>query len=361
MKSRGDIAVRVDASSEIGVGHVRRCVTLMRQLRIDGFTVRLIGAQRFGAAIETLVEDIPIFWLEDRKSGIGRKQYSNNEARDAEATLSVIGRYPEGLSLVVVDHYRLGEQWERIIREAGHRVLAIDDFRDRRHCADILVGDSAAPFDPLLNSYTGKAQVLAGVEFALVDPEFSFSEQVPSPADSRKRLLVSYGGADPTDETTKALAAIRLLRQDGRCSGWLGKVDVVVGHANLRAAEVSELAEGIEDVIVHVAPKSLAPLMRKTDVLLTAGGNSMVEALTIRKPCVVTLTSNNQTLMVDQLLEQRAILFLGNHAMVSPRDVAKVMTKLLFGYEQFANDIRTRHIFDHFGARRISAAIQSTA
>jgi len=358
LKGLGDVTVRVEASSEIGIGHLRRCVTLMRQLRIDGFNVRLIGAQRFGEAIETLVEDMPVFWLDDRESGIDRKQYSGNEVWDAEATLSLIGRYPEGSSLVAVDHCRLGEQWERIIREAGHRVLAIDDFRDRRHCADILVGDSAAPFDPLLNSYTGKAQVLVGADFALVDPEFAFSEQVPSSADSRKRLLVSYGGADPTDETTKALEAIRLLRRDRRCSEWLGRVDVVVGHANLRAAEVIGLAQGIEDVIVHIAPGSLAPLMRKTDVFLTAGGNSMIEALTMQKPCLVTLTSDNQTLMVDQLLEQRAILSLGNHAMVSPRDVAKAMTKLLSDYEQFANDIRIRPIFDHFGARRISAAIQ---
>jgi UDP-2,4-diacetamido-2,4,6-trideoxy-beta-L-altropyranose hydrolase len=331
----------------------------MRQLRSDGFDVRLIGAQRFGAAIETLIEDMPVFWLEDRAQGIDRIQYSDNEAWDAEATLSIIGRYPARSSWVVVDHYRLGEEWERIIREAGHRVLVIDDFRDRRHCADILVGDSETPFDPLLNSYTGKAHVLAGVEFALVDQEFAFSEQVPCPADSKKRLLVSYGGADPTDETTKALEAIRLFRQDGRCREWLGKVDVVVGHANLRAAEVSELAEGVEGVIVHVAPESLAPLMHKTDVFLTAGGNSMVEALIMRKPCLVTLTSDNQALMVGQLVEQRAIFFLGNHAMVSPLDVVKAMTKFLSDHEQFTNDIRIRPIFDHFGARRISAAIQS--
>ena len=334
-------------------------MTLMRQLRSDGFNVRLIGAQRFGAAVEMFIEKIPVFWLADRESGFDWKQGSDNEVWDAEATLSIIGRCPIRSSWVIVDHYGLGEQWERMICKAGHRVLVIDDFRDRRHCANILVGDSGASFDPRLNSCTGKAQVLAGVEFALVDPEFAFSEQEPSSADTRKRLLVSYGGADPTNETTKALEAIRLFRQDGRCREWLGKVDVVVGHANLRAAEVSGLAEGIEDVVVHVAPESLAPLMRKTDLFLTAGGNSLVEALTMRKACLVTRTSDNQALMVDQLLEQQAILFLGNHAMVSPLDMAKAMTKLLSNYEQFSDDIRIRAIFDHFGARRISAAIQS--
>ena len=118
-------------------------------------------------------------------------------------------------------------------------------------------------------------------------------------------------------------------------------------------------AKKIEDVIVHIAPGSLAPLMRNADLLLTAGGNSMVEGLTMRKPCLVTLTSDNQALMVAQLLEQRAILSLGDHAMVSPLDVAKAVTKVLSEYEKFASYIGAWPIFDHCGARRISAAIQS--
>jgi hypothetical protein len=56
---------------------------------------------------------------------------------------------------------------------------------------------------------------------------------------------------------------------------------------------------------------------------------------------------------------QRAIRVLGNHAMVGPRDVMKAMAKLHSDYEQFAREVRARPLFDHFGAHRISAAIQS--
>ena len=149
MKNRGDIAVRVDANSEIGLGHLRRCVTLIRQLKQDRFTVRLIGRFRFIKEIQSLIEDISVFWLEDNPT-LQWDEFGN-EVADAKASLAIIGPPPIKPSWVIVDHYGLGEQWERIIREAGHRVLVIDDFRNRRHVADILVSDTNARFDPTLN------------------------------------------------------------------------------------------------------------------------------------------------------------------------------------------------------------------
>lgn len=331
----------------------------MRQLVIDGFDVRLIGRYRFGKDIESLIEEFPSSWLEDTEIAINQRLMLENEVHDAEATLSIIGRIPAGLSWVIVDHYELDWQWERIIREAGHSVLVIDDFRDRRHFADILVSDTNTPFSPTLNGCLSKALQLVGAEFALIDPEFAFSEETMFSVESKKRLLVSYGGSDPTDETSKALEAVRLLRHDEKCRDLLGRVDVVVGPANTRRDDVVSVAKEIEDVFVHIAPGSLAPLMRKTDLFLTAGGNSMVEALTMRKPCLVTVTSGNQALMVAQLLEPQAIVSLGDHALVGPLDVASALTSFLTVYEQIAKNIKARPIFDHLGARRISEAIQS--
>lgn len=354
-----NLYIRVDADSKIGIGHLRRCKTLIRQLSVDGFNIRIVGRYQFGEKVESLIEGIPISWMENREFATNESIGLEDEVWDAERTLSIIGRYPRGLSWVIVDHYGLGEQWERIIREAGHRVLVIDDFRNRRHWADILVSDTNAPFDPALNGFLGGTYELVGAQYALVDSEFAFSEETSSSVENKKRLLISYGGSDPTDETSKAVEAVRLLRHDEQCREWLGRVDVVVGLVNPRTVDVIKFGKEIDDVDVHIAPRSLAPLMRKADLFLTAAGNSMVEGLTMRKPCLVTLTSDNQSLMLTQLLEQRAILSLGDHTMVGPIDVAKAVTKILSEYEQFSDSVRSRPIFDHLGARRISEAIQS--
>ncbi len=358
MKSRGNVTVRVDANSEVGLGHLKRCLTLIIQLRIDGFNVQLVGRHRFGKEIKSIIEGIPVFWLEDTEFIINQRLSVETEAWDAEGTLSIIGRYPTEKSWVVVDHYGLGKQWERIIREAGHSVLVIDDFRNRNHYADMLVSDTMGPFDPTLNGNLSGAYELVGPQFTLVDPEFAFSEETSSPVENKKRLLVCYGGSDPTNETVKALRAIHILRNNGQFCERVGKVDVIVGHTNTRKSDVIQSAKEVEDVGIHIAPGSLAPLMREADVLLTAGGNSMVEGLTMRKPCLVTLTNDNQIRMVAQLLEQQAILLLGEYMMVDSRDVAKGVIKILSEYDQFVSNIRARPIFDHLGAHRISAAIQ---
>ncbi len=353
LKNCTDVAIRVDADSQIGIGHLKRCLTLFSQLTIDGFNVRLIGRAPFGKEIESLLRGIPISWLQF--SGASPRDH---EIRDAEATLSIIGRQSDRPSRVILDHYGLGESWESLIREAGHRVLVIDDFRNRRHCADVLVSDTNRPFNPALNQCPGTVRVLVGADYALVDPAFAYAEEHLSSLKAKKRILISYGGSDPTDETTKALEAVRLVRLNEVSRDLIGEVDVVVGHGNTRKGSVSRLAKQIQDVIVHLSPGSLAPLMRQADLLLIAGGNSMVEGLTLRKPCLVTRTSNNQSLMVDQLLEQQAIFLLGSHKDVRPGDVVNAVTKFLFEYEQHASVVKARPFFDNLGARRISAAIQ---
>ena len=47
------------------------------------------------------------------------------------------------------------------MRDAGHRLCVIDDFRDRRHHADLLVSDAETPFDPAMNDLAVTARVLA--------------------------------------------------------------------------------------------------------------------------------------------------------------------------------------------------------
>ena len=125
--------IRADANPTIGIGHLRRCITLGKQLQNDGFTIQLITQCRCDANIEKLIENFNISWLNDNEISCNHESNQSQELWDAEATLSIIGRYPTCISWVIVDNYQLGELWERTICKAGHKILAIDDFRNRRY------------------------------------------------------------------------------------------------------------------------------------------------------------------------------------------------------------------------------------
>ena len=351
------VAFRVDANQQVGLGHFRRCLTLADWLDDLGCTIRLVCRNRLGPAVASLAARYTVCALEEGPGAPTGGLVPDEELWDAKATLSVMGKGEHDTSWVVVDSYQLGHRWERRVRDAGHRIMVIDDFRDRMHHADLLVSDSETPFDPKLNECAGVAQTLVGREYSLIGPEY---EYFPAPFPRKTglvRLLVSYGGADSANETLKAIRAVGMLKSSAATRDVLGQVDVVVGQLNPFANDIARLAQYIQDVVVHRAPRSLAAMIRATDLFLTAGGNSLVEALALRKPTLVTVTSDNQVLMVNQLVEEGMIRLLGARATVTPEVVAAAIVSVLADLDRFARRVASRPLFDHLGAQRIATAM----
>jgi UDP-2,4-diacetamido-2,4,6-trideoxy-beta-L-altropyranose hydrolase len=343
------VAARVDADPAIGLGHFKRCVTLLKRLRRDGFTARVITRRRLSNDVVALTDGIPVVSLEETVGG-----YLGTESADADATLSIIGMTAR--SWVVLDHYGLSDAWERRVREAGHRLLVIDDYRDRRHAADIVVSDGAAPFAPALLDVPDEVRVLTGREYALIDEDFAPIQRRPSGLATR--LMISYGGADPTGETVKAIDAIALVRSRSRSVEPFGKIDVVIGPVNARREAIESYARDAIRASVHFAPRSLAPLMRETDLVLTAGGNTVVEALAMQRPCLVTIVADNQRPMVDELSAAHAITLVGEHTSVSAPMLADAIEKAVGDFDNLARRAREQRVFDHLGAARLSQVMQ---
>src|SRR5438034_4511602 len=146
-----NVAFRVDAGPTIGIGHLRRCLTLAAALREQGYNVCFVCRERLGQELAVLAAPYTTHWLEEVHGGVDQRSAVDEELWDADATLSVLGNRRVATSWVVLDSYRLGCCWERTVRSAGHRILVIDDYRDRQHHADVLVSDTEMPFDPALN------------------------------------------------------------------------------------------------------------------------------------------------------------------------------------------------------------------
>jgi spore coat polysaccharide biosynthesis predicted glycosyltransferase SpsG len=155
----------------------------------------------------------------------------------------------------------------------------------------------------------------------------------------------------------KALEAIRKLKNDRETCNQVGRVDIVVGLENPNSLTIPRAAERIPEAFVHQSVYSLAPLARQADLVLTAGGNTMVEALALRKPCIVTITGNNQTLMVNDLDSEGVIRSLGEHAAVRTDDVLTMIKCVLNDFDAFAARIVSKGLFDHLGAKRIASAM----
>jgi UDP-2,4-diacetamido-2,4,6-trideoxy-beta-L-altropyranose hydrolase len=327
------VAIRTDASLLIGSGHVMRCKTLAEELRKRGSEVLFICRNHRGALIPLLTEtDYSVMALpapnsmnpirpdmpDDYSAWLGVEQ-----SVDTQQTIEALGNFrPDWL---VVDHYGLDESWERKLREHVGKVFVIDDLVNRPHDCDVLLnqnllGDLDKAYESLVSDHCRK---LLGPTFALLRPEFRKARETLRQRDGTiRRILVFFGGVDPTGETEKALDAIDQLDAPDIA------VDVVVGANNPRAEIIQAICQGMPNVTFHQQVSNMAQLMAAADLTIGAGGTASWERCCLGLPSLVTIVADNQATPTSNLANSGGVMILGTSARLGTQDYLSAITNL---------------------------------
>src|SRR5690606_38983852 len=126
----------------------------------------------------------------------------------------------------------------------------------------------------------------------------SLRQPPPEERDSERpvgRVLLTLGGGDPNDLTSRFVGALRPL---------LGQValDVVIGAGHPARASLLRRA-AVEGFALHVSPPEMRPLFEAADVAVAAGGVTSLELASFGVPCVLVSVADNQRAIVRRLGE----------------------------------------------------------
>jgi UDP-2,4-diacetamido-2,4,6-trideoxy-beta-L-altropyranose hydrolase len=338
------VAFRVDASARIGVGHLARCLALAVELRGRGIAACFI------------VRDDPTFPVTfAARHGFGFYKLAGpaqDAAADAVETMALVRREQARVDWIIVDHYALDAQWESDLRGAAARVLAIDDLAVRRHDCDVLLDQNLRPsgdraYDKLVPERTRQ---LLGPQYALLGREFGIARRSLRERDGTvRRLLVSYGGADPGNETAKALAAIAALdRRDLH-------IDVAAASTNPHLDDLRRLVSRTRNATLHQDLPHLADLIQSADLALGAGGTSTWERLCLGLPSLVTTIADNQVSATRALAELGCLRYLGPAESVTANILHQALVLRLSEAESLrAESVRGRALVDGAGTARVA-------
>lgn len=293
------IAIRVDASTQIGTGHVMRCLALAAQLGNEGATMTFISRRQpgdlcgfvraRGYAVHVLAaapqegdtSTCPLphaAWL-----GVPQAQ----DAKQTAEALKALG----GVDWLVVDHYALDAEWERVQPAHAKRILVIDDVADRAHDCDILL-DQNLHEDPAAryaNRLPPAAVRLLGPRYALLRDEFAAARRALRPRDGVvKRLLISFGGIDAGDLTGRVLDLLANMDIRGVSA------DVVIGANSPHRDELHRRYAGVEGVTLHDHVSNMARLMQDADLAIGATGSTTWERCALGLPSIVVPLADNQ-------------------------------------------------------------------
>lgn len=231
--------------------------------------------------------------------------------------------------VVVVDSYRHRADGDVV---DARRVVAVDDL-GRDLAVDLLVD----PSDPEPGAATAPVGVLRGFIYSLVDP--ALASRPVRPIGRAERIVVATGGADRTGVGARVASALA-----GRLTGV--RVRLVVGPWS-----ASRVPPGVERVD---APEGLADELAAADVVVTAAGVTMTEALALGRPTVAFATAGNQHRALYGAARAGAVLSGG------PEQAAGVAVRLV-GDEALRRRLADagRALIDGGGAHRVAAAVRA--
>jgi UDP-2,4-diacetamido-2,4,6-trideoxy-beta-L-altropyranose hydrolase len=269
----GRALFRCDASSNIGAGHVMRCLAFAEELTWAGWSCAFATHRASAATAPALMA-----------SG-----YRIDEIEADEVSLSV----DTATKLVVVDHYQLDSTFERQLAAAGRTIVVFDDLADRPHACDILVdptpGRCPNDYAPYVSASArlqlgpNNAVIRCGwrAQRARVRGRLAAGPPV-------ERIIVSMGAADPLDASSRVLAALAHSRLDAH-------LDVVLGAGAPHLARVAErVGPGIT---LHVDPARLPEIAAQADLAIGASGVSSFERAVLGLPAILIPIAGNQRLV----------------------------------------------------------------
>jgi UDP-2,4-diacetamido-2,4,6-trideoxy-beta-L-altropyranose hydrolase len=315
-----NVIFRADASVVIGTGHVMRCLTLADVLKSRGATCHFICRGDSGHALDFIrMRGHDAHGLPSSDSSPPVLDVSE----DATLTRALArGLRPEWL---IVDHYSLGQEWECQVRSVARRLFVIDDI-GRAHRCDVLLDQNFR--NPVHARYrqslATKTLLLLGSEFALLRPEFATLRTLALQrrTGALTRLLVSMGGTDPGNETSKVLAGLEARWHPE----WA--LDVVVGASNPHLNAVADACERIPNTSLHVQAANMAELMLAADCAISAGGSTTWERCCLGLPALVAVVSDDQLAIADAVAKAGAQILLGWNSALSDRSYAESVAAL---------------------------------
>lgn len=330
-------AIRVDASLQVGAGHLMRCLSLADALGEKGGQVRFI-CRRLPSAYASMI----------RKLGHELIELEGPEAAESSGAIHALS--DRSWNWLVVDHYALDARWETELRACAARILAIDDLADRSHDCDALLDQNV--LDARDKRYDGKVpqscRLLLGPGYALLRSQFGrLRESALVKRGPVLRILILMGGMDAGNQTEKAIRAV------ARTSRQSLEVDVVVGADHPALARIRTACER-HGYRCHVQVADVASLMARADLAIGGCGTTSWERCCLGLPSICLTLAANQRRIAEGLAARGAIVHLGNAADVDDVAIADALLAISSDAQRLAAMSAAAHeLVDGKGARRV--------
>lgn len=302
-ESRKKILIRVDASTQVGAGHLMRMLALGQILSETGYEVHFATIPYNHSILDFYLKN------EEFKLHYLKEDICWNALKDIDEFLDIASRIQP--SWVVIDGCHFDADYEHKIKTSGYMLLRIDDIPSHQYHADIILNQNFGA-DAMIYSAESNTKILAGLKYVLLRREFREVRPFEKKCGSSGpiHILVSLGGG-----TEKADALNSKIAQGLSC---IPKKDVsvtlLVGKMSGKSSYFEKMGKnGCRPIEIKENCPSMAAEMLKADIAIVSVGSTMWELIYMNVPFLAVAVTEAQRNYLRLLSEHNLCVDLGWH------------------------------------------------
>jgi UDP-2,4-diacetamido-2,4,6-trideoxy-beta-L-altropyranose hydrolase len=340
------LVFRADASPQIGIGHVMRCLALAQAWNSQsGKTTFVMTGQSSALEARLRSEEINIVYLSAKAA--------SNE--DAQQTANIAQKL--AVSWAVVDGYHFGSEYQKRLKSYGLNVLLVDDYGHSEHYyADFILNQNISANADLYINRESYTHLLLGTKYTLLRQEFLlWRDWRREIAPIASKILITLGGSDPDNVTLKVIQALERLNRNNL------EVIVVIGGSNPHYQVLQkEIADSSLAISLQRNVSNMPELMAWADLTIAAGGSTNWELAFMGLPSLVITIADNQKAIAAELNRQGVILNLGWHQDLTLEHISMALQKMISDRpKRQIMSKKGRELIDGIGSKRVIDAIMN--
>ena len=276
-QSTRQIVFRADGDSQIGLGHIMRCLALSEMIGSINQSVFVI--QQPSPLVLQMLQQASFTVIDLPK------------ATDYQDDTSNFVKHLRGDEVVILDGYFFKEAYQKKVKQHCWKLLAIDDLAAWHQYADAVInhGGAAQVSDYQAEPYT---KFFLGTHYALLRKAFLEAAKSRTVGQltsfSPQRVLINLGGAD-YENISHRITGI-LLNHPA-----IEHITVVLGAANPHADSFSQYSQQGVQVCHSLTTEQMVAAIQQCSLAIVSCSTISYEVATIGRPFVSILTADNQT------------------------------------------------------------------
>ncbi len=272
------VIFRVDSSSNIGIGHLARCLKLAKVLK--DHDIHFVSKDLNGNGNFLLKKKYKLHNI-----------HSKNEKNDAVNFIKILKskiNINKDKDYVVLDSYDLKQNWEKKVKPHTKKLITIDD-RFRESNSDFYLNsnwffEKNAKFLQFKNS---------GL---LLGPIYGLINKVKK-KNKKKFITIYFGSNDKFNLTTQTLKNLLKFKEKN--------IIIILGHNFSFISDIKKLIKGKKYIKIVDKFQDLGEIFSKTKYFIGAGGSTSTERFLYKIPSLICPVVKNQKLISQFLYDKK--------------------------------------------------------